>query len=375
MIRVVHIVGAMDLGGAETLIMNLYRNFNREEVQFDFLCHNRIEAKYTDEIKSLGGRLYMVEGISHVGLFNYQKNLYKFFKNHPEYQIVHSHQNDLSGIILKQAAKAGVKVRITHSHTEYHHKSLKKKAIFEIFKHYVNKHTTDAFACAKPAGEMLYTGKRLENFKVIHNGIDTEKFAFSSENRKRLREELNLGENPVICHVGRFAKVKNHGFIIDVFNEFLKVYSNAKLMLIGEGELLSEMKEKVKTLGIEDGVLFLGPRTDVNALMSVADIFLFPSIHEGLPVSVVEAQCSGLRILTSDTISKDTVITDLIERMSLSDSAQCWAYKLCNLCENPSANRNHYSKKVAANGFSAKEIADSLVKYYIKSLSGDIKCD
>ena len=138
-IRILHVVGTMDLGGAETFIMNLYRTVNRNEVQFDFLCHNRIEAKYTEEILSMGGKMYMVEGISHVGLFNYQKNLYNFFKSHPEYTVVHSHQNDLNGIILKQAAKAGVKMRISHSHTEYHYKTALKKMMFAYFKHNLNK--------------------------------------------------------------------------------------------------------------------------------------------------------------------------------------------------------------------------------------------
>lgn len=370
MIRILHVVGTMDLGGAETFIMNIYRNIDREKIQFDFLCHNRIEAKYTEEIKALGGRMYMVEGISHIGLFKYQRDLYDFFKNHPEYQIVHSHQNDLSGIILKQAAKAGVKVRITHSHTEYHYRKIKNKLIFKVFKYYVNKYTTNAFACSKPAGEMLYSGKLLKNFKVIHNGINIEKFAFNEENRIQIRKQLDLGDGPIICHVGRFAKVKNHSFILDVFNEFLKKYNNAKLLLIGEGELLTQMKEKVLTLGIENEVLFLGSRTDVDALMSASDIFIFPSIHEGLPVSVVEAQCSGLRVLTSDTISEDSVITDLLVRMPLSASAENWAQKLSELYSKVYNKRYDYFETVEKSGFSAKEIADSLVEYYMQNLQG-----
>lgn len=369
MIRILHVVGTMDLGGAETFIMNLYRNINREDVQFDFLCHNRIEAKYTDEILSMGGKMYMVEGISHVGFFKYQKKLYEFFKAHPEYTVVHSHQNDLNGIILKQAAKAGVRMRISHSHTEYHYKNILKRAMFALFKYNVNKYTTHPYACSKPSGEMLYCGKHLKNFKVLYNGIDANKFAFNGNFRTEIREELNLGKGPVICHVGRFAPVKNHTFIIDVFNEFLKVHNDAKLMLIGEGSLLSQMKEKVKSLGMEESVLFLGSRTYVNKLLSAADIFLFPSIHEGLPVSVVEAQCSGLQVLTSNTISEDTVITDLITRLPLSDSSEEWSQKLCKLYDNAiKADRTKYPEEICKAGFDAKEIAESLVEGYLKNL-------
>lgn len=372
MIRILHVVGTMDLGGAETFIMNIYRNIDREKIQFDFLCHNRIEAKYTEEIKALGGRMYMVEGITHVGFLKYQHNLYNFFKTHPEYQIVHSHQNDLSGIILKQAAKAGVKVRITHSHTEYHYKKLENKLIFGIFKYYVNKYTTSAFACARPAGEMLYSGKLLKKFNVIYNGIDTEKFAFNEENRVRIRNQFDLGDGPVICHVGRFAKVKNHSFILDVFSEFLQIRNNAKLLLIGEGELLKQMKEKALSLGIENQVLFLGSRTDVNALMSASDIFLFPSIHEGLPVSVVEAQCSGLQVLTSDSISEDTVITDLMNKMSLLNSGEKWVQKLNELYDKSfKTDRKKYFDVVCKAGFDAKGIADWLVNVYLEKLQGE----
>ena len=369
MIRILHVVGTMDLGGAETFIMNLYRNIDRTKYQFDFLCHNRIEAKYTDEILSMGGKMYMVEGISHVGFFKYQKNLYDFFKSHPEYQVVHSHQNDLNGIILKQAARAGVKMRVSHSHTEYHYKSFLRKAMFAFFKYNVNRYTTDAFACSKPSGKMLYTSKIRKNFEVIYNGIDTQKFAFNEEKRQAINNEFNLGDGPVIGHVGRFAPVKNHTFIIDVFNEFLKVYPNAKLILVGTGDTLAKTKDKVKTLGIDANVLFLGSRTDVDCVLSGVDIFLFPSIFEGLPVSVVEAQCSGLKVITSDTISEDTVITDLITRMSLNHSAKQWAEKIEKIYNDSRTNkRNEYPKVINEAGFDAKHIADKLVERYLEKL-------
>ncbi len=369
MIRILQVVGTMDLGGAETFIMNLYRNIDRAEVQFDFLCHNRIEAKYTDEILAMGGKMYMVEGMSHVGFFNYQKSLYDFFKSHPEYRVVHSHQNDLNGIILKQAAKAGIKMRISHSHTEYHYKNSLRKVMFSFFKYNVNRYTTNAFACSKPSGNMLYTGKLRKNFDVIYNGIDTQKFAFDKEKRQKINSELNLGDGPIIGHVGRFAPVKNHTFIIDVFNEFLKRYPNAKLILVGTGETLAQTKEKVRALGIDNNVLFLGSRTDVDCILSGIDIFLFPSIFEGLPVSVVEAQCSGLQVLTSDTISQDTVITNLISRVSLEQTTEVWAEKIEELYKKSLlTNRVEYPQIIKQHGFDARKVAESLIDKYLQNL-------
>lgn len=369
MVRILHVVGTMDLGGAETFIMNLYRTIDRSKIQFDFLCHNRIEAKYTDEILAMGGKMYMVEGISHVGFFKYQKSLYEFFKSHPEYKTVHSHQNDLNGLILKQAKRAGIKNRISHSHTVYHYKSFLKKLMFCYFKSNVNRYTTDALACSKPAGEMLYCGENKNNFKVIYNGIDTQRFSFSTEERNIIKSKLNLGNGPVLSHVGRFARVKNHSFIIDIFNEFLVLYPNAKLLLIGEGDLLAQIKEKVNALNINDSVLFLGSRTDVNKILCATDVFVFPSINEGLPVSIVEAQCSGTQVITSDTISEDTVITDLITRMSLSDSAKQWAEKIEDLYSNSKAvDRSIYASAVNNAGFDAKQIANALVNKYLEKL-------
>ena len=366
MVRVLHIVGTMDMGGAETLIMNLYRTVDREKIQFDFLCHNRIEAKYTDEIKAMGGRMYMVPGISHVGLFRYQNNLYDFFRAHPEYKTVHAHQNDLNGLILKQAARAGIPNRISHSHTVYPYKSLLKKMMFQYFKWNVNRYTTVPLACSIPAGEQLYTGKRKKEFSVVYNGIDTEKFRFDAAIRQQVRKELSIGQNaPVVGHVGRFAPVKNHTFIIDVFYEFQKTNPEAVLMLIGEGELLEKIKAKTKTLGIEQKVLFLGARGDVNRLMCAMDMFLFPSINEGLPVSVVEAQGSGLQILSTDSISDDTAITDLFHRISLDLSAFQWAEHLNSLYQKSlKTDRQMYAKAVLDAGFDAKQVADNMLKKY-----------
>lgn len=366
MIRILHVVGTMDLGGIETFLMNVYRNIDRSKVQFDFLCHNRIEAAYTDEIKKLGGRMFCVKGISHVGLFQYQKSLFVFFRRHPEYRVVHAHQNDLNGIILCQAKRAGIPNRYSHSHTVYTGKRLSYKVRVWYFKTLVNKNCTRAFACSIPAGEQLYTGDLRKDFIIINNGVDTKRFRFDAFEREKIRMNMSLGDGPVIGHVGRFSSEKNHVFILECFKSFLQMNSNAKLLLIGTGELEESMIGKAKSMGIRESVLFLGKRTDVNSLMSAMDLFLFPSISEGLPVSLIEAQTSGLSILVSDTVSNDIDLTDLVVHKPLTESAHVWAMKMSSMLENShDKDRKAYSELIKKKGFDSKSVADDLCSLYI----------
>lgn len=366
MIRILQVVGTMDLGGIETFLMNVYRNIDRSKVQFDFLCHNRIEAAYSEEIKKLGGRMFCVKGISHVGLLRYQRSLFVFFRSHPEYRVIHAHQNDLNGIILCQAKKAGIPNRYSHSHTVYIGKRLSYKARVWYFKTLVNKNCTRAFACSVPAGEQLYTGDLRKDFKLINNGIDTTRFRFNAFERENIRMSMSLGDGPVIGHVGRFSSVKNHAFILECFKSFLQTNSNAKLLLIGTGELEESMIEKAKSIGVSESVMFLGKRTDVNCLMSAMDLFLFPSINEGLPVSLIEAQASGLPILVSDTVSNDIDLTDLIVHKPLTESANLWAIKMSSMLgDSCNKDRKSYSELVREKGFDSKAVADELCSLYM----------
>lgn len=365
-IRILQVVGTMDLGGAETFIMNIYRNIDREKLQFDFLCHNRIEAKYTEEIIAMGGRMFCIPGITHGGIKKYLNGLYDFFVQHPEYKVVHAHQNDLNGIILWQAKRAGIKHCYSHSHTVYTNKNMFQMIKLILFRQFVNKYTTDAFACSIPAGEGVYRGHLKTCFEVISNGIDTKQFKFDENIRKQIWNDLNIKNGPVVGHVGRFSTVKNHVFLINVFNSFLRMVSSATLILIGEGELLVQIKDLVEQLGIGDNVRFLGARRDVNLLMNGMDIFLFPSIKEGLPVSVVEAQTSGLQVLTSDSISEETVITDLVHRLSLNATIDEWTKKMICLYEkSQTVERTKYSYEVYNKGFDALEISKKMEERYL----------
>ena len=366
MIRILQVVGTMDLGGIETFIMNLYRLIDREQIQFDFLCHNRIEAKYTNEILSLGGKMYCVRGISHIGLFKYEESLYTFFKEHGEYRVVHAHQNDLNGIILKQAKKAGIKHRYSHSHTAYTGSNMLDKLRIAAFKIMVNNYCTRAFACSKPAGERLYGTKSPKGFEIIPNGIDTNRFQYNSDYRATIREQLGIKDAPVIGHVGSFLEAKNHKFILECFKEFLKVYPSAKLVLVGTGKLEDTIKLKAEEMGIKKSICFTGAVTDVHKYLSAMDLFLFPSIYEGLPVAIVEAQASGLRILISDSISPDCVLTDLVTRKALLSPVAEWVSELVSsYLAIERDDRSVYSQIVCDKGFDIRSVVKELSQLYV----------
>ena len=370
MLRIIHVVGTMDLGGVETLLMNLYRFIDKEVIQFDFLCHHTTEAAYTSEIRALGGRLFCIPGLSECSIFEYERNLYNFFRDHPEYSIVHSHMNDRNGIILKQAFRAGVPNRFSHIHTLFRNQPLINQARIAIFKKPLNKFTTKAFACSADAGKQLYNRRLQESLVIIHNGIDSERFRFNCKTRERIKNSIGIGEEPVIGHVGRFAEVKNHMFLLECFKAFTAQYRDAKLILIGTGKLENRLKERSNALGISNNVLFLGNRNDVNEVLQAMDVFVFPSITEGLPVSVIEAQASGLQLLTSDTVSEESVLTNLVSRLSLTQSPETWAQRMSELYIASKENdRTVYPEEIANRGYDAKTVASDITEIYLEAVN------
>ncbi|MEA3323455.1 MAG: glycosyltransferase, partial [Patescibacteria group bacterium] len=248
-IRILHIVGIMDQGGIETLLMNLYRNIDRSVIQFDFLTHSTQKGFFDDEIMSLGGKIYsVVNPFSITGALKYQKALSDFFTEHPEYTIVHSHMNTFSGIILNIAKKSGVKKRIAHSHATDIENPIKRQ-IGHISKILGQNSITHFFACSKAAAKWSF-GKQVAKTMIFKNAIDLSQYRFSNKIRSEYRKQLNLEDKYVIGHVGRFTEIKNHSFLIDIFSKLHATRNNTTLLLIGDGPLLKDIKHKVKELGL-----------------------------------------------------------------------------------------------------------------------------
>lgn len=294
-IRVLHIVPNMQAGGLETLIMNIYRNIDRTKVQFDFLVHYTGNYFYDDEIRSLGGRIYKLSVRDDNNFIKYLKDLDAFFKKHPEYKIVHGHMESLGQFYFKAAKKNGVPVRVAHSHNSATENTIKGKIKGLLLKRY-KVFATDYFACSQKAGEFMFANKK---FTVLKNAIIVNNFIYNENERNRLRKELGIKGKIVIGHAGRFCEQKNHKFLIDVFKKIADLENNAVLLLIGAGETFEKVKEQVCEYGLEERVIFLGVRKDIASLYQAMDCFVFPSLFEGLGIVAIEAQCSGLPVVTN----------------------------------------------------------------------------
>lgn len=361
MIRVLQIVTYMGRGGLETMIMNYYRNIDRNKVQFDFLVHRQEEADYDKEIVALGGKIY------HIPMLNpfsksYFNALDSFFKEH-KYDIVHCHLDCMSAYPLKIAKKNGVRVRIAHSHNKSQDKNL-KYPIKLYSKRLIPKYATHLLSCGKEAGDWMFNGKP---YTILNNAIDAQSYRFDKQIREEMREQLGFNqEDFVIGHVGRFNPQKNHNFIIDVFNFVHKKNTAAKLVLVGTGDGQKAIKEKVESLALSDSVLFLGNRTDVNKILQAMDVFLFPSLYEGLPLSIIEAQAAGLPCVISDNVPPECIVTDLIEAASLDDALAKWEIVITS---QKSVKRKDTYELIKKSGFDVKSNVLVLEKMYYTDLS------
>lgn len=360
MIRVLNIIGRMNTGGAETFIMNVYRNLDREKVQFDFVVHTKEKCDYDDEITKLGGKIYRIPSLSRHPIKNLI-GLKNVFKN-TKYSIVHRHTNtSMIFTDLIVAKIMGVKKIIVHSHST----NAKNPILHKIFRPLMCKLATIKYACSKEAGEWLFG--RNEKFEIITNGIDIEKYKFNREVREEVRKELNIAnEEILIGHVGRFNIAKNHEFLIDIFNEFQKS-NNSKLILLGTGNLENKIKEKVAKLNLQDKVIFLGVRNDVHRIMQAMDLFVFPSLYEGLPLTLVEAQAAGLDILASSVITKECNITGSIKYYDIEKPAMEWKKQLEEIIKEKHS-RNTDVTGLYKNGFDSKMTAEKLQLEYLKQI-------
>lgn len=364
-IRVLHVCGNMDIGGAERYVMDIYRNINREKIQFDFLLHTDKACDYNNEINRLGGYVYSVPKVSIRTLFAHIKAVKAFFKEHKNYRIVHLHTTNTGFILHIIAKKYGIPIRIAHAHSAGFGKGV-EGLIKKTFCFPLRFFATHKFAISKLAGMSRFGKNDMEkgNVQVIPNGIDTKQFRYDKTIRNDTREKLGLGNSFVIGHVGAFNYAKNHEYLIDIFNELYKNNTNSILVLIGDGETENLIKQKVEKLGLSDSVKFIGKRTDVHELLQAMDIFVFPSRYEGLPSTVIEAQATGLRCLVSDEISDEIKITDLVEFLSIKKPAKNWADMIIE-CSKQDYQRTSRDTELYDKGYDAHIQAKRMEDFYL----------
>lgn len=362
-IRVLHIVQRMEAAGVQALLMSLYRNVDRSKVQFDFLTHYTEKQFYDDEIEALGGRIYRFSVREDYNLLLYYRQLECFFKEHKEYRIIHGHMPVLGAIYLSVAKKNGVPIRIAHAHTNKHRKTL-KGVIASYMRILYPLSATDFFACSKSAGEYFFHKR---DCQIINNAIMVERFRYDLSVRKETRQLLGLENCFVAGHAARFDYHKNHSFLIDVFKEICEIQPESVLLLIGDGELRTAIQKKVKEKGLSDKVVFMGVRGDMEKLYQAMDVFIFPSIYEGLGIVNIEAQASGLLTFCSDAVPEEANISPLYTAIPLSSSAAEWAKIIVNKYQS-AGERSDAGETVQKAGYDIKDVAKELQKFYLEKV-------
>ena len=361
-IRIAQIIGKWVGGGVEAVVMNYYRNIDHSKIQFDFICDEDSTNIPYEEIEKLGGRVITIPPYQKV--FKYHKELKRILVE-GNYKIVHSHINTLSVFSLYAAKCAKVPVRIAHSHSTTNKKEKKKNLMKQFLKPFSKLYATKYMCCSELAGRWLFGDKEYDkgNVYLLNNAIDLDKFKYDEKIRSKKRKELEINDDTlVIGHIGRFVEQKNHRFLIDIFNEIHKKENNSILILVGQGPLMEEIKEKVTTLNLNDSVKFLGQRNDANELYQAFDLFLLPSLYEGLPVVGVEAQASGNLCYLSNDMTKETKVLDSTMFMSLNNSAEEWAN---TILKGIKEYKKHDTKEeVSKYGFNIEEEAQKLEKKY-----------
>ena len=364
MIRILQVVTYMGRGGLETMLMNYYRNIDRSKIQFDFLVHRDFRADYDDEIESMGGIIYHLPRLNPFSV-TYRKELKNFFVEHPEYRVIHVHQDCMSSVILKVAKECGVKVRIAHSHNANQDKNL-KYVIKLFYRFFIPMYATNLFACSQDAGEWMY---RKHEFQILNNAIDAQEYRFNFVTREKVRKRFDIKKDVLLVgHVGRFSYQKNHIFLLDIFNDLQK-NRNAKLMLIGgkslkpeDATLMDDIKKKVHMLGLDEKVIFAGVCDNVPEMMQAMDVFILPSHYEGLGIVTVEAQAAGLPCVISDVLPDECIVTDNVKKIPLTADASVWANAVCELSN---YKRGDTFEKIKEKGFDIVENAVKLQRYYL----------
>lgn len=364
MIRVLHMIASLGIGGTQAMIMNLYRTIDRSKVQFDFIIDHSDSPRHTyfaDEIKQLGGNIYIMPTFKGSNILEIVKAWDCFFKEHREYGILHNHARSYACIYLPIAKKYGVKT-IAHSHSTSNGKGI--SALIKKILQYPLRYQADYFfGCSMSAGEWLF-GRKIansSNYYLIRNAVDLDNYRFNSDIRKEYRKWIGAKENIVVyVHVGRLHESKNHSFLLNVFAEIQKEKENSLLVLVGEGELREKIEKQAKALLIDDRVVMLGIRSDVHYIFQASDYFLFPSLWEGLPVTVIEAQAAGVPCFISDKVTSEVNISELVTSLPIDKGVKPWVDAIMQT----SIKRKDVSSEIINAGFDIQRSAQWIMKFY-----------
>lgn len=362
--RLLCIVGSMDVGGAETFLMKIYREIDKKKYQFDFCVAKKEKNTYEDEIIELGGKIFRITPKTQ-GFFKNFNDIKKIVKDNNYKYVLRISQNSLSAIELFAAKLGGAKILAFRSSNTSVHGGKIESIIHYLFRPIANMISNIKIAPSKEAANFMFGHRK---YYPINNGLDLNKFVFSEEKREKYRKEFKVQyDTKVVGHVGRFTFQKNHKFLIDIFNEYQKINSDSELWLFGKGELEDEIKEYAKN---NKKIKFMGLRTDINEIYSAMDCFVFPSLFEGMPNTIIEAQTAGLHCLVSNTVTKDCDITNNIDFLSLDDTAVNWANKITFLSN---SERKNKKQLVRNKKYDIKDVTREFINniFYDKNITNE----
>lgn len=358
-IRVLQMTASLYRGGSQNMIINLYKAIDRNKVQFDFIVDHPELNDLQPVVEELGAKVYAMPQFKGTNISEVKKAWNDFFKEHPEYKIIHSHSRSYASIYLDIAKQYGLKT-IIHSHNTSNGTGLKAK-VKDLLQYNLRNVADYFFACSYNSGKWLFGDKVVNSnkFYLVNNAIDANKFKFNNEIREQYRKQLNIENSIVYIQVGEFNEQKNHKFTIELFKEIIKKEKQAKLLLVGTGEKLEEIKELVNNYELNEYVEFLGRRDDVNNLLMASDVYLMPSNFEGLSVAAIEAQTSGIKCILSDKASKDVNITESCIFLPL--EINTWL----NECVNSNNNRIDTYEQIVKMGYDVNTTAKWLQDFYL----------
>lgn len=363
--RVLEIAASLKIGGAEKIARDIGYYSNYDNYQIDYVVFGDEIGEYEQALQEKGCKIYHLPQPS-ASYLEYLKELYKLIKSN-KYQVVHSHTMFNSGWAMLVAKLCKVPIRISHSHSvdDQPNKSKIQKAYEKAMQLLIVGLSTHYVGCGVKAGEILF-GKNTyhKNGITILNGIDTKKFAYSEADRIEKRTELKLTDNFIIGHVGHLANVKNQSFLINLMPEILEIKPNAKLLLLGEGEDRQKIEKQISDLGLSQSVLMTGNVTDVHKYLCAMDVFVFPSLYEGMPLSVIEVQANGLPCIMSTAVPQDVVLTDLICRLPLTDPSDIWIEFICNAQRSDSYK---YEEKIRDLELDSEKMVDKILHLYCEN--------
>lgn len=362
-IRIAQIMGNMNSGGVEAVIMNYYRKIDKSKIQFDFFVNKNSSLPQKEEIYSLGGKIYYLPGYKNI--FKYMYTLNKKLKK-GNYKIVHSNINTLSVFPLIIAYLNKIPIRICHNHSTSGKGEFKRNIIKYILRPFNRIFANYYFACGEYSGRWMFGNNNYKKGKVtiVNNAIQLEKFLYNENIRNEMRKKLKIENKLVIGHVGRFDTQKNHKYLIKIFENIAQKNKNAILLLVGEGDLYDDVVNQVKELNLEKKVKFLGLRNDVNKLFQTMDVFVLPSLYEGLPVVGVEAQASGLGCVFSSRMTKLVKVTKNVEFLNLEDDIEKWSDTILKLANKK---RKNTKKEMEKAKFDITKESKKLEKFYLNS--------